>query len=430
MLGRGLRSSLLKHSTLYVVANFINSSIPFFLIPFLTTRLPPDNYGQLALFTAFLNLMIAVIGFSQNANIAKTYFEQDLKSFRLYFSNSLLLITAIAITLIVISLIVVPFLSTPNPVFSRSLIIITVVISWFQSIFRMYLSVAQIENKPIEYGGWMIFFSLLSFILTVIIISNYDATWFGRVLAIMFANIIIGCLVLINIWKRNLLIVNYNTNYFSQSLKFGAQLFPHIIGAVSFSITDKYIISSFINLEQTGYYALGYQISSIFLLFTTSVNKAYMPWLFKRLKSNNSRDKIMVVRITYIYFILIWIAAAIFIVFALVASPFLFDEKYVEALKFIPWITIGFAFNGMYLIVTNIMFYSDKRHLLGYVTLLIAIINIPLNFTLSYFFSTIGVAYATALIYAIYFFLTWYTVQSIGGLPWSNLKLLWNDMKK
>lgn len=98
-----------------------------------------------------------------------------------------------------------------------------------------------------------------------------------------------------------------------------------------------------------GIYAVGYQIGMIISMLTTAFNKEWSPYMFKILSNNPTmQDKRRVVKFTYIYFL-----AILFITFA-------------------------FAFQSMYFMVTNYIFYVKKTYILAYVTFSTALVHIGL----------------------------------------------------
>jgi O-antigen/teichoic acid export membrane protein len=92
--------------------------------------------------------------------------------------------------------------------------------------------------------------------------------------------------------------------------------------------------------------------------------------------------------------------------------------QYIEAGKVIGLLALGQAFGGMYLMVTNYIFYSKRTGLLSIATLCSALINIALLLLLVDKFGTLGAAWAFMLSMAIRFVLTWGIAQKRHRMPW------------
>lgn len=71
--------------------------------------------------------------------------------------------------------------------------------------------------------------------------------------------------------------------------------------------------------------------------------------------------------------------------------------------QYILWLALAFAFNGMYKMVVNYIFYVEKTYILGLITTLTAIINISLSYFLISRYGAVGVAYSSVVSYLISF---------------------------
>jgi O-antigen/teichoic acid export membrane protein len=85
----------------------------------------------------------------------------------------------------------------------------------------------------------------------------------------------------------------------------------------------------------------GYERKLVF----NAINKAYAPWLFERLKSNQTTQKRKIIRYTYV-----WFAFIVFgVVPAFLIGPGLVGLKYAQAGEIFGWLALGQGFGGMYL---------------------------------------------------------------------------------
>ena len=150
-----------------------------------------------------------------------------------------------------------------------------------------------------------------------------------------------------------------------------------------------------------------------------SFNKAYVPWLYKKLSQNDHSIKITIVKYTYIYFIVIILVAFIIAVSTPWFLSYFVGAKFIDAYRYTTWILLGFAFSGMYYMVVNYIFYANKTHILAAITILTAIINIMLNYVLIKFNGAVGAAQATAIALLISFVLTWVLSAKVYPMPWN-----------
>jgi len=79
--------------------------------------------------------------------------------------------------------------------------------------------------------------------------------------------------------------------------------------------------------------------------------------------------------LTYAYFAAALLMAGIMFLFGPLIVRLLAGPRYAEAGTVIGWIALGHAFGGMYLMVTNYVFYSKRTGLLSLSTISAGIIN-------------------------------------------------------
>ena len=73
------------------------------------------------------------------------------------------------------------------------------------------------------------------------------------------------------------------------------------------------------------------------------------------------------------------------------------DAKFSEGSKDVVWISLGYFFQGMYLLFANIIFYLKRTKILFYLSFINIIINLSLNYFLIPMLGHIGAAYAICI---------------------------------
>jgi O-antigen/teichoic acid export membrane protein len=159
-------------------------------------------------------------------------------------------------------------------------------------------------------------------------------------------------------------------------------------------------------------------------LLQNSFNQAWVPYVFNGLKESNESLKLKIVKWTYIYFVGILLIALLFYLFTPVIFLFL-GKAFHEGISVVLWISLGFAFNGMYKMVSVYFFYLDKTLAIAIISVLTAIINIAFVIWLVPRYAFQGAAFGTMLAFFIQFIGTWIWSTRIINMPWGNWKALW-----
>ena len=71
------KSSLARSSSIYTIAGVINSAIPVVLMPILTTRLTPAEYGIVAMFNTLLSIYVIFVSMNLDSAIMRKFYEKD-----------------------------------------------------------------------------------------------------------------------------------------------------------------------------------------------------------------------------------------------------------------------------------------------------------------------------------------------------------------
>lgn len=232
----------------------------------------------------------------------------------------------------------------------------------------------------------------------------------ARIISSCIVSIVMyGVLYLFNIcWKKDIL----NIEMIMFAIKFNLPLIPQGLANQILSRSDILMIQYFQGTSQSGIYSLGYSIASIIVMFTVSINNAYVPWLYKKLdckKMQDIKEKsiYMLESVFAIVTLVILIAPEIVLLFA--------PKEYEGAVYVIAPVAVGIAFTIVYTLFVYIELYFEKTMIVMFGSGFIAILNIALN---SYFiprYGFIAAAYTTLLSYIGYVIMHLWAVIKFCG---------------
>jgi O-antigen/teichoic acid export membrane protein len=114
------------------------------------------------------------------------------------------------------------------------------------------------------------------------------------------------------------------------------------------------------------------------------------------------------------------------VVLAFVAGPGLVvlvaGDKFAQAGPVVGWLALSQAFVGMYLMVTNYIFYSKKTIYLSVSTLVCGLINLALLPLMVGAVGLKGAAWAACIANGLQFLLTWWLASRLHPMPWAGLR--------
>jgi len=391
----------------------------------MTRYLTPTDYGIVATFSVLLAVMTVFVGLSMDGAVEVNFFKLNRDELREYIGNAFFILLSNFLLALTIVYILKPYFSFFTK-FPEDWILLIVIIALFQSTSAIVIVLWRVEQKPLPYGLFQISRTILKVSLSLVFVVLLVWGWQGRLLGEIITSIVFGLLSIFIIIKRKYITISFNKKYIKDALFFGVPLIPHALGGWIITGIDRIFINSMVNVAATGLYSVGYQIGAIIGLLAYSFNLAWIPFLYGKLKENNYSTKEKIVKFTYLY-----IGVIIFLVLALsfIAPYFLkifVSKDFYFAYKYVFWIALGHAFQGMYFMVVNYIFYVKKTYILAWITFFSAGTNIVLNYFFIQANGAIGAAQATTVTFFIQFVMVWILSSKVYKMPWK----IWNlDMK-
>lgn len=409
--------SLLQNAAVYSFSNILNAVIPFLLLPILTRVLLPEEYGVLAMFSAALGILGAFTGLSVHGAVNVRFVDRESLDFPRYIGSCLcVLLISTALTLGIVILFLAPlseFTAIP-PMW----LFIAVLVSGCNFLNQIRLGIWLMAKKPVAYGIFQICLSLLNMGLSLLFVLALKYGYEGRLYGQTIAVTGFGLIALFSLWKAKWVAFRPSWHYMRESLAFGVPLVPHVIGGFLIAAADRFIIKERLGLESAGIYMVAVQLGMGMQLFYDAFNKAFVPWLYEQLKSGTSDSKRRIVKGTWAYF---FVALAVAGVVALLAGwvvLLISGPAYVGAATALAWIALGQAFAGMYLMVTNYIFYMRKTKVLAWVTLFAGGIGGSLTWFLTPMLGITGAGVSFAVAMCLRFLMTWALAQKVYQMPW------------
>lgn len=416
-------NSLLTGSATYLFSNILNAAIPFALLPILTRYLNPTEYGEVAMFQTLVAGLAAFTGLSAQGAANRKYFDYGYESTELkdYISACMQILLASSLLIFFVLLIFKKEFSAWLGL-SNGWILMATATSAAVFIANIRMGQWQVRKKAIKYSVFQVSQSVSNVILSLYLVVLLRHGADGRIFAQAWVPIFFAGIALIYLQRDKLINLSWHPEFIKEALSFGVPLIPHVAGIFLLNFIDRIIINSKLGLAQTGIYMVAVQLTMAMGIIFDAFNKAYVPWLFERLARNNEFEKQEIVKNTYLYFLGALIMAGI----AFMAGPYIVSviagDKYRQAGEVIGWLALGQAFNGMYLMVTNYIFYSKKTGLLAGATISSGLINLLLMLSLIKILNLQGAAIAFAISMLVRFLLTWFVAQQKHPMPWLCFK--------
>lgn len=412
------KEGLFSGALIYLISNILNASIPFILLPILTRNLEPAEYGQVAMFQVLISALTAFVGLNTVGAANRKFYDSDADSKMPYYIGACVQILGLSFLIVVFLLFCFRGWLSIALDLPPNWVVLAAVASAATYIVQLRLGQWQVRRRPFKYGAMQLSLSLFNAVLSIFLVVILSMGPEGRMIGQTLAPLMLCCVALYLLLKDELLKFTFEKEFIKDALRFGVPLIPHIGGAFLLFTIDRFIINKQLGLEAAGLYMVAVQLTMAMSILFDAFNKAYIPWLYERLKNNYNDEKKKIVKWTYFYFFCALLLAFLVLMLGPYIVVILAGEEYLLAGEVIGTLALGQAFRGMYLMVTNYIFYAKCTARLSYITIFSGVLNIFLILALVPKFGLQGAAQAFMLAMAFMFFATWRLAQLSHPMPW------------
>lgn len=412
-------SSLVAGAGTYLLANTVNAAIPLLLLPVLTRHLEPQEYGEIAVFQVWVSLVGAVCGLSVHGAANRKYFDYEEPDRQIGEFISACLVLLLASTAVVF-LLIVPLSGWLSQIggLSRTWVLIGVPFAFCNFLIQLRLGQWQVRKQARKFGAFQISRSVLDVCLSLVLVVLLALGVTGRLSGRTVTVVVCGITAALLLYRDGMIKRTWRPDLMREAAGFGVPLIPHVIGAFLLLTVDRAVVSAQLGIGAAGYYMVAVQLAMAMNLILESVNKAYVPWLFERLKRDSAKEKIFVVKVTYGYYALLIACSALTFLIGKDLLVWIAGSKYAPSAEVVAWLVLAQAIRGMYYAVTSYIFYAKRTGIIARITMTSGVLNVALLFVMTNSFGLIGAAWATCIAMTFQWLATWWSANKLVPMPW------------
>jgi len=384
--------------------------------------LTPADYGIIASFGVIISILVVFIGLNSIGSIEVNYFQVSKEKLKIYIGNLIYILAVMTTVFIIFNLLFGEYVFKFTHI-SKEWMFVAIFIALFQVITTLNLVLFRVEHNAKAYSLYEIVQNLFNVSLTLIFVIGFHFKWEGRLIAMAITFILFGMLSFYIIYKiKNLIAFKYKKEYLKEILHYGVPLIPHSLAGWIKTGLDRIFITGLISVSATGIYSVGYQLGTVIGVVSTSLYKAWLPKLYEMLsKGLNEKEKLKIVKITYLYFIGMILLAIILYYFLIFFMDLFIDKKFEGSKIIIFYILIAYTFDAMYMVVVNYIFYFKKTKYISMTTLFTSFLHAPLSYVLIKEYGIEGATFASVFTFGLNFLIIWFIANKIYPLPWTKI---------
>ena len=384
-----------KQFAIYGLGDLLNKAIAFLLLPVYTHYLHPQQYGVLEMLELTMYLVSMFLTLGIPSAIIRFYYKQGDEGHRQKVVSSGLVAALLVSLLALIPLLPFsPFISEwtlKSPEFAHFFRLIFIAMS-FNLIGDVAMTYVRIQEMPVWFVSFStarLFLSLTGNILFLVYLKKgvEGVLWSGLIASTLVNGVLLAYLV-----RKVGLKFSWET--FRPMLAYGAPLVGSGIGMYLINFGDRFALQRLMTLGDVGIYSLAYKfgmLPNVLLLMPFQ-----MLWGPKQFQIAHEPDAPDIFSRVFNYFwflqMILGLGLCVLIgdIIRLIADP-----EYASAAVYVPLLILSYICYGAYSFLQFGVMYAKKTGFLAANTLIMAFLNVALNFLLIPHMGILGACLAT-----------------------------------
>jgi O-antigen/teichoic acid export membrane protein len=274
--------------------------------------------------------------------------------------------------------------------------------------------------------------TLYPYIFLIIIVLWYRFDEIITINTLIISQIIALAVVFVSLLLPSIKSVSFKLTWykkytFIKDIKYGFPLMIVVIFELIISVSDRYVIASYMDLDSVAFYTIAYSVSSIPLLLPKVIG-IVLPPIMSKLKDKGGKDKIALM-INSALFIFCMIIFPFTIGVIMLGDPLLSlytnKETAAAAAGLLPIITMAIFFYGVGSILSSILFVDMKTKSIFLANSVAGLLNLIANIVIFSIINDIYVAaWTTFCSYFLYMVLIYSQINKEYVIKLLNIKIV------
>ena len=402
---------LAKNTVILTFGKICTQFVSFLLLPLYTAILEPEVYGIADLFNSYIYLIIPLVSLMLDQGLFRFLLEcrEDEKRKKSLLSTVLLINIVEIIIYVIIYILIERFIGSKYKLF----LLIDVIINILLNTFLQF-------SRGIGKNGIYAISSFLSASLTVV--SNVVTLVFLRMGAWgLFISTVVGraialivTMIFLKTWKY-FDIKAYSKEEARRLLKYSLPFIPNQLSWWVVGVSDRTIISWFLNVAANGLYSVANKFSSIYITFYNIFNLSWTESVSLHINDEDSEEFLEATINTM--FKLFYAVCIGIIAYMPLLFPILINKQYSQAYQQIPILMLAVLFQVIVGLYSVIYVALKKSAEIAKTSFWAAVINIGVDVALIQFIGLYAASISTLVAYATMTIYRYFHIKRYVDVP-------------
>jgi O-antigen/teichoic acid export membrane protein len=390
-----------KQSAIYGLGSLVSRILAVLLLPLYTSYLTPQDYGKVAVLTAFSAVVVILLRAGISTAFFRFYFDAEDDGGRmLVVRTSFWFTMTMATAGLVVGSVFAEQLSAAFRGVGAELVIATFVGIWAQMNYEQLTSLFRVEQRALGFG----LASLANVLVTVCAMVVFVAEFHWHALGLIVGNFTgtLTVYLVLLAYRRYQLGLQFDRHLLREMNRFGMPLVPSALALWAINFIDRILITWIDSQHATGVYSIGVQISSaiVFLLF--AFRTAWPAYAYS-IKDDSEAKTTYGFVLTYLLLLTCWVSTALGCLAPWIVQHLTSKPSYYGAERTVAPLCFSLAAFAGYTVVAIGVGRARKTQFNWVITGLAAILNAALIVALLPPLGIFGAALASLIAYVAMF---------------------------
>ena len=403
----------------------------FLLIPIIVKTSGTEVYGAYVIIVSFLGILTGVSSLGTGFLVKRFLPSIDNKEERAnifypqFYFNILSSILLGIIAFLSFS-IIEEYLLGGDVDFDEYLVVLYLIL------YILYTQTTDVFRYTHKVNLFNISTTLYPYIFLIIIVLWYRFDEIITINTLIISQIIALAVVFVSLLLPSIKSVSFKLTWykkytFIKDIKYGFPLMIVVIFELIISVSDRYVIASYMDLDSVAFYTIAYSVSSIPLLLPKVIG-IVLPPIMSKLKDKGEQDKVESMINLAVLIFSIFLIPFIFGVIMLgdpLLSLYANKETAVAVSGLLPIISMAIFFYGIGSILSSILFVDMKTKKILLVSTVVGLLNLIANIAIFSIIANIYVAaWTTFCSYFLYMVLIYSQINKEYVIELLNIKII------
>lgn len=392
-----LLSPPVKSAFWFTLCSFLQHGISVITTPIWTRLFSATDFGKYSIFISWKSILTIFITFNLTAGVftrGLLKYEERQDDFISSMEGLLSCITFFYLVLYIL------FRTFWNELFglNTTLMLCMFAMLWVETVFGFWAAREQFNyryKKLITITLVMSLANPIAGIISVLMVPNNKVE--ARIITMTILQVVVYTGFFFVQFLRSKRFLNFS--FWKFAFFFNLPLVPHYLSQTILNSSDRIMIGKMVGEREAGLYSLAYSVAMILIMLNASIQQAFNPWLYRKIKAAEYSG---IGKASYTTLCIIAFANLLLIIFAPETVRIFAPAEYLEAVWTMPPVIMSVFFMFMYCLFADFEFYYEKTVFIALASVFGAILNILLNWFCIPRFGYIAAGYTTLICYMLY----------------------------